>query len=108
MFTNCEGCTIYEKTVVNRAPAYTKHVTTGPIYWQPSFGETSGTDRRPKNSVFVNIPEASANYLPKEDDRVVRGIIEDAAPPKDALTVMNVKDLRFGSPRVRHIELILE
>lgn len=106
MFTNCEGCTIYEKTVVNRAPAYTRH-TTGRIYWQSSFGESSGKDRTPKKSVFVNIPEASTDYLPKEDDRVVNGIIEGAAPPNTALTITNVKDLRFGK-KVRHIELILE
>ena len=107
MFTNCEGITIYEKTVVNRAPAYIRH-TTGHIYWQPSEGQTGGKDRHPQKSVFVNIPEASTTYLPKEDDRVVKGIIDDEAPPHETLTVMNVKDLRFGSPRVRHIELILE
>ena len=107
MFTNCEGITIYEKTVVNRAPAYAKH-TTGAVYWQPSDGQSDGQDRAPKKSVFVNIPETSADYLPKEDDRVVRGIINDVSPPHQALTVMNVKDLRYGSPRVRHIELILE
>lgn len=108
MFTNREGCTIYEKTVANRAPVYIRHTTTGPIYWQPSFGEESGKDRTPKKSVFVNIPESSTEYLPKEDDRVVNGIVEDAAPPNTALTVTNVKDLRYGSPKVRHIELILE
>lgn len=107
MFTNCEGCTIYEKTVVNRAPAYIRH-TTGRIYWQPSVGQTGGNVRHSRNNIFVNIPEASTTYLPKCDDRVVRGIIEAAAPPHDALTVMVVKDLRFGSPRVRHIELNLE
>ena len=107
MFTNCEGITIYEKTVVNRAPAYVKH-TTGNVYWQPSEGQTDGQDRKSQRSVFVNIPETSTTYLPKEDDRVMRGIIEDNAPPHEALTVMNVKDLRYGSPRVRHIELTLE
>lgn len=107
MYTNSTGCTIYEKITVNRAPAYVRH-TTGAIYWQPSFGEESGKDRTPKKSVFVNIPEASTDYLPKEDDRVVNGIVEDAAPPNTALTVTNVKDLRYGSPKVRHIELILE
>lgn len=106
MFTNIEGCTIYEKTVVNRAPAYVKH-TTGAVYWEPSYGETGGNDRRPKNSTFVSIPEKSIEYLPKEDDRVVCGIIEDETPPNNALTVSNVKDLRYGSPKVRHIELIL-
>lgn len=107
MFTNKVGCTIYEKTVRERAPAYIRHIT-GPIFWQPSEGETTGSDRRPKRSVFVNIPEASTDYLPKSDDRIVGEIINDENPPNTALTVANVKDLRYGSPKVRHIELILE
>lgn len=107
MFTNCEGCTIFEKTIIDRTPAYIRH-TTGRIFWQPSEGQTGGKDRHPQKSVFVNIPEPSTTYLPKEDDRVVRGIINAEKPPHDALTVMNVKDLRYGSRRVRHIEMILE
>ena len=107
MFTNKTGCTIYEKTVRERAPAYIRHVT-GPVFWQPSEGETTGNDRRPKRSVFVNIPEKSADYLPKTDDRVVDSVIDDDSPPDTALTVTNVKDLRYGSPKVRHIELTLE
>jgi len=107
MFTNCEGCTIYEKTVVNRAPVYIRHTTTGPIYWQPDEGQMDGKDKKPQKKVFVNMPATSVDYVPKVDDRVVCGIINDTAPPPDALTVDNVKDLRYGSPRVQHIEMIL-
>lgn len=104
MFTNIEGCTIYEKTVVNRAPAYIRHVT-GPAYWEPSIGETDGKDRAEQNSIFVSLPSASVTYLPKTDDRIVGEIIGDETPPPTAHTVMNVKDLRYGSPRVQHIEI---
>ena len=107
MFTNCEGCTIYEKTTVNRAPAYIRH-TTADIFWQPSDGQTGSKDRQEQRSVFVSIPETSTTYLPKKDDRVVRGILDAETPPHNAFTVMNVKDLRYGSKRVRHIELTLE
>lgn len=104
MFTNIEGCTIYEKTVVNRAPAYIRH-TTGPAYWQPSVGETTGADRTDQNDIFVSLPAASVTYLPKKDDRIVGAVINDTAPPNSAFTVANVKDLRYGSPRVQHVEI---
>lgn len=104
MFTNIAGCTIYEKTEVNRAPAYVRHVT-GPVYWEPSIGETDGKDRAEQNSIFVSIPSESVTYLPKTDDRIVGEIIIDVTPPATAYTVTNVKDLRYGSPKVQHIEL---
>ena len=104
MFTNCPGCTVYEKKVLNRSPTYVRHVL-GALYWQPSEGESGGKDRAEQDNIFVSVPEASVTYLPKPDDRIVRGMIEDEQPPQTAHTVMNVKDLRYGSPRVRHIEL---
>lgn len=104
MYTNIDGCTIYEKTVVNREPVYVRHVT-GRVYWQPSVGESDGKDRSEQNSIFVSIPAASVDYLPKTDDRIVGSIIEDEQPPQTAYTIVNVKDLRYGSPKVQHIEL---
>jgi len=110
MFTNRPGCTIYEKTTINRAPAFIRHIT-GPIYWEPSIGitvskgETDGKDRAEQNSIFVSVPSASVTYLPKTDDRIVGEIINDESPPVTAHTVMNVKDLRYGSPKVQHIEI---
>lgn len=104
MYTNIDGCTIYEKTVVNRAPVYVRHVT-GRVYWQSSVGESAGKDRSEQDNIFVSIPTGSIDYLPKKEDRIVDGIIEDTQPPQTAHTIMNVKDLRFGSPKVQHIEL---
>lgn len=111
MFTNKSGCTIYEKTVINRAPDYIRHIT-GPVYWEPSIGETvskgetDGKDRSEQNSIFISIPAGSVSYTPKTNDRIVGEIISDETPPVTAHTVMNVKDLRYGSKRVQHIELI--
>ena len=107
MFTNRNGCTIYEKTVQNRAPTYIRHET-GKIYWQPSRSESGGKDRTSKNSVFVSIPESSVSYVPKVDDRIVDAIIQEEQPPTSALTVATVKDLRYGSSMVRHIEVEAE
>lgn len=104
MFANLAGCTIYEKIRRDRQPAYVRH-TTGAVYWEPSHGQTEGADRVPQTSDFISIPATSTDYLPKKDDRIVSSIIEDEAPPPDAMTVMQVKDLRYGSPKVQHIEL---
>lgn len=104
MFTNHAGCTIFEKIKRGREPSYVRH-TTGPCYIEQNHGQSSGSDRIPQNSDFISIPEASADYLPKPDDRIVYSIIDGDVPPADALTIMTVSDLRFGSPRVRHIEL---
>lgn len=104
MITNRAGCTVYEKTVQNRAPVYIRHVL-GELYWQPSVGQSGGKDRAEQDDIFVSVPEASVTYLPKPDDRIVGEIIADEQPPSTARTVMTVKDLRYGSQRVRHIEL---
>ena len=104
MFTNRPGCTIYEKTVQNRAPTYIRHEV-GAVYWEETLIEGDGKDRSPRNDVLINIPEASSNYMPKTDDRICPEIIPDLTPPSGALTIYSVSDRRYGSSRVRHIEL---
>lgn len=104
MFTNEAGCTIYEKTVQNRAPTYTRHVT-GEVYAETNFSQENGSDRKPDNGMFVSIPAKSVTYVPKKDDRIVCGIINDEQPPPNAMTIMSVQDFRYGSPFVQHIEV---
>lgn len=104
MFTNRKGCTIYEKTVQNRAPTYIRH-TTGAVYLETSSGQENGSDRKPDNEVFISIPKTSLNYLPKPDDRIVCDIVDGEQPPITALTIVSVKDYRCGSTFVRHIEV---
>lgn len=104
MFTNREGCTIYEKTVQNRAPTYIRH-TTGAVYAETTSAQESGSDRKPDDEVFVSIPADSVTYVPKKDDRIVCSIIDDEQPPVTAMTIMSVKDFRFGSPFIQHIEV---
>lgn len=107
MITNRKGCTIYEKTVQNRAPTYIRH-TTGAIWLESSSGQDGGSDRKPDNGIFISIPETSLSYVPKPGDLVIGDIISDEQPPAAALTIMSVKDLRHGSPAVRHIEVNAE
>ncbi len=105
MFTNKDGCTIYEKTIQNRAPTYIRH-TTGAVYWEETAAQQqSNTARSETCSVLCCIPAASLTYLPKKDDRIVCGICAEEQPPKTAHTVMRVKDLRYGSHAVQHVEV---
>lgn len=107
MYTNREGCTIYEKTVQNRAPTYIRHET-GEIYWEEHQEQKSGADRSPRNEAFVSIPCTSVKgYIPKKDDRIVGEVVSDELPPKTALTVMSVSDFRYGLS-VQHIEVKAE
>lgn len=105
MFTNKKGCTVYEKILKNHENIYVCHET-GAVYWEDSFGEKSGRDRVTENSALVIIPEKSADYLPKPDDKIVPEIISDESPPKSAMTVLKVRDFRYVSANSGHIEVI--
>lgn len=105
MFTNQNGCTVWEKTEKNRAPTYVRHET-GAVYWEDNSSQNSGKDRSPANQVFISIPAKSLDgYLPKSDDRIMCGIIPDTQPPPTALTVITAKNRLYGSPRVQHMEV---
>ena len=107
MFTNKKGCTIYEKATKNRENTYIRHET-GAVYREDSFGEKSGKDRVSENSALVIIPEKSADYLPKADDRIACGIISDERPPDNAMTIVKVRDFRYVSANSSHIEVTAE
>lgn len=104
MFTNKQGCTIYEKTVRNRAPTFIRHET-GAVYWEDAKSQENGSDRTPQNNVFVLIPIDNTDYEPKVGDKIVCGIIPDLQPPATAFTVMSVEDFRYGSHSVQHWEM---
>ena len=111
MFTNRNGCTIYERIVQNRTPAYIRH-TTRAVYWEDtncqeissSRSQNSGNDRAPDNKAFISIPAASIDFVPKTGDRIVGEIISDAQPPPTAMTIMAVDNFCYGSPAVQHWE----
>lgn len=104
--TNIPAVTVWEKTLVNRAPAYVRHET-GAAYWQDNRGQTN--ERQPDDSIFLAIhADQIGGYVPKTDDRVLPGSIADETPPKNAYTVANVKDLRYGSRMMQHIEVTVK
>lgn len=107
MFTNKKGCTVYEKILKNHENIYVRHET-GAVYWENSFGEKGGKDRVPENLALVIIPEKSADYLTKADDKIVPEIISDERPPKTAMTILKVRDFRYVSANSSHIEVTAE
>ena len=107
MFTNMNNCTIYEKSMQNRAYTFIRHEI-GAVYWENSCSQKDGKDRVPSNSALVIIPEKSADYLPKTDDKIVCGIIHDERAPSNAMTIVKVRDFRYGSAKIRHIEVTAE
>ena len=106
MFTNTPGVTIWSKAVVNHTPTYIRHQT-GAAYWENTNGETiNGITRNPDDKILMIVSAANLGaYMPKTDDRIMNGIVTDAQPPKDALTITSVKDFRYGSDSVQHIEV---
>lgn len=106
MFTNTPAVTIWEKTAINHTPTYIRHQT-GAAYWEDTNGETvNGITRNPDDKILMIVSEANLDgYMPKADDRIMRGAVDDAQPPKTALTVTAAKDFRYGSGRVQHIEV---
>ncbi len=105
--TNIPAVTIWEKTVVNRAAAYIRHET-GAAYWQDNRGQTQGHDEDDSIFLAIHASAVTDGYIPKVNDRVLPGSVPDEQPPQTAYTVGNVKDLRFGSAMMQHIEVILK
>lgn len=104
---NVEALTVWAKDVSGRAPVYTRHVL-GPSYWQDCRGQAAD-GRTPDDNTFAAIPVGSiSDYVPKKDDRIVTGTSESAAPPPDALTVMQVKNFLYASAMMQHVELTLK
>lgn len=105
MYTNTTVCTVWEETERNRSPTYVKHET-GAVYWEDTHGQTSGKNRSPDDKALILIHASElGGYLPKPDDRIIRGRSDSASPVPTALTVTSVLDLRYGSPAVQHIEI---
>lgn len=106
MFTNTPAVTIWEKATVNHTPTCIRHQT-GAAYWEDTNGETiNGITRNPDDKILMIVSAANlGDYMPKADDRIMRGAVDDAQPPKTALTVTSVNDFRYGSSRVQHIEV---
>ena len=108
--TNISALTVWEKTVIDRAPAYVRHEF-GASYWEDVRGQAViATDARsPDDLCFIAIPVGSiGDYLPKKDDKIIAGTVTDEQPPKNALTVTKVKNYLYFSAMMQHLEVNAE
>lgn len=106
MFTNTDAVTVWEKTTINHAAAYIRHQT-GAAYWEDTRGETvNGITRNPDDKALMIVSAANlGTYMPKADDRIMNGISAETQPPGSALTITSVKDFRYGTDNVKHVEV---
>ncbi|MCM1316265.1 MAG: hypothetical protein NC244_12945 [Alistipes senegalensis] len=104
MFTNTKVITVFHKTtdVKKRLPTWEKHLLYG-VYWENCSGQSEEDGGMEENNeILCIIPEKSLkNFIPCKDDFICLGDVEE----KGSLTIMSVKDFRYGSGKVRHIEV---
>lgn len=104
MIANADA-TLYHRGTdpVTRQYTWTREELRG-VLWQDerhvSVGDRSFSAA---DSVLVMIPGLDAE--PAVEDRIVRGIVPDIAPPEDALTIMSAVRVDFGSEAMRHWEV---
>lgn len=113
MFTNCEGVTIYEKTVgVDSYPVYAVHHIKN-VYWEEKIGQQLSKQQNISNptqnhEIYIAIPADSiTDYMPKYDDLIVKGLqpVTQLLNGKTKYTIMSVTNCLYGSKAVQHIEV---
>ena len=104
MFTNTEVITVFHKTTApeKRLPVWKKYLFYD-VYWENCSGQsTEIKNMTESDKIFCIIPEKSLkNFIPCKDDFICLGDVDE----KGSLTIMEVKDFRYGSGNVRHIEV---
>ncbi len=104
MFTNTKVITVFHKTtdVEKRLPTWEKHLFYD-VYWENCSGQSEESrGMGESNEILCIIPEKSLNnFIPCKDDYICLGDVEE----KGSLTIMSVKNFRYGSGKVRHIEV---
>lgn len=104
MFTNTKVITVFHKTtdIEKRLPMWEKHLFYD-VYWENNSGQSEESrGMGESNEILCIIPEKSLkNFIPCKDDYICLGDVEE----KGSLTIMSVKDFRYGSGKVRHIEV---
>lgn len=112
MFTNTDIITVFHKCVdpVKRLEKWEKH-TFPNVYWENCSAQDNSKISRSMtedNVILCIIPEKSiSDFIPYKDDRIIKGDCENVSNLKagEYFTVMAVKDFRYGSSRVHHIEV---
>jgi len=104
MFTNTKVITVFHKTNDDekRLPTWKKHLFYD-VYWENCSGQSEESKGMGENNeILCIIPEKSLkDFIPCKDDLISLGDAEKAG----SLTIMSVKNFRYGSGKVRHIEV---
>lgn len=102
MFTNTKVITVFHKTVKNRLPVWEKYLFYD-VYWENCSGQSEeNKGMTESNQILCIIPEKSLkNFIPCKDDYIGLGDVDEHG----SLTVMEVKNFRYGSGKVQHIEV---
>lgn len=104
MFTNTKVITVFHKStdVEKRLSTWKKHLFHN-VYWENCSGQSeSNKGMTESNQILCIIPEKSLkNFIPCKDDLICLGDVEE----KGSLTIMSVRNFRYGSGKVRHIEV---
>ena len=100
MFTNTNIITVFHKCVdpVKRLERWEKHTFLN-VYWENCSAQ---------DVILCIISEKSiSDFIPCKDDRIIKGDCENISSLKSDqyFTIMSVKDFRYGSSRVHHIEV---
>ena len=112
MFTNTDIITVFHKNIdpVQRLEVWEKH-TFHNVYWENCSAQDNSKISKSMtedNLIFCIIPEKSiSDFIPQKDDKIIKGDFENLSGLKSDkyFTVMSVKDFRYGSSRVHHIEV---
>lgn len=112
MFTNTNIITVFHKCVdpVKRLERWEKHTFLN-VYWENCSAQDNSKISRSMtedNVILCIISEKSiSDFIPCKDDRIIKGDCENVSNLKagEYFTVMAVKDFRYGSNRVHHIEV---
>ena len=104
MFTNTKVITVFHKTtdVEKRLSKLEKHLFYD-VYWENCSGQSEESKGMGEsNEILCIIPEKSLKgFIPCKDDYICLGDVDEHG----SLTVMEVKDFRYGSGKVWHIEV---
>lgn len=104
MFTNTKIITVFHKVTdtEKRLPVWEKHLFCD-VYWENCSAQSEeNKGMGESNQILCIIPEKSVkDFIPCKDDKIAVGDVESP----DGLTVMDVKNFRYGSENVRHIEV---
>lgn len=107
MFTNTKVITVFHKTIDPEKclPKWEKHLFHD-VYWENCSAQSEeNKGMGESNLILCIISEKSLkNFVPQKDDFIIRGNAE-SYENAEKFTVMDVKDFRYGSKKVRHIEL---